>query len=127
MHRRKRRKSVRHLQYLLGVPTCVPVPDFRSAHLSSSPWPARSLVGSSDPRRCAQLSRRANAGPNTGQPRRRLWWWLVPLLRGVAALQVVPLHGAWEAVVPCLDEPAKYRFAELLDSDARKEALKGAW
>ena len=65
--------------------------------------------------------------PQTAQPRRRLWWWLVPLIIGVGVLQLVPFQAAWEAIFPFLGEPDKYSFAELLESDATKEALEGAW
>jgi membrane protease YdiL (CAAX protease family) len=65
--------------------------------------------------------------PRTGRSRPRLWWWLVPLILGVAVLQFIPLQAAWEAIFPFLDEPAKYSFAELLDSEERKQALEGAW
>jgi membrane protease YdiL (CAAX protease family) len=65
--------------------------------------------------------------PQTGQPRARLWWWLVPLVLGVALLQLIPLQALWETIFPFLDEPEKYSFAELLDSEQRKEDLEGAW
>jgi membrane protease YdiL (CAAX protease family) len=65
--------------------------------------------------------------PDTGETRRKLWWWLAPLVLGVGLLQFVPLQAAWEAIFPFLDEPAKYSFAEIMESDARKEALEGAW
>ena len=65
--------------------------------------------------------------PRTGEARPRLWWWLVPLLVGVAVLMLVPFQAAWEALFPFLDEPAKYSFNELLASDERKAALEGAW
>jgi membrane protease YdiL (CAAX protease family) len=65
--------------------------------------------------------------PRTGEARPKLWWWLVPLILGVGLLQFIPLQAAWEALFPFLDEPDKYSFAEILDSDARKSALEGAW
>lgn len=65
--------------------------------------------------------------PRTGQVRPRLWWWLVPLVIGVAALQFVPFQALWEAIFPFLGEPDKYSFAELLESEERKGALEGAW
>jgi membrane protease YdiL (CAAX protease family) len=65
--------------------------------------------------------------PSTGVPRPRLWWWVVPLLIAVALLQMIPLQDLWEAIFPFLDEPDKYSFQSLLDSDERKEALEGAW
>lgn len=46
---------------------------------------------------------------------------------GVGALQFVPLQALWETIFPFLDEPATYSFAEIMESDARKEALEGAW
>lgn len=65
--------------------------------------------------------------PQTGQARPRLWWWLVPLILGYAVLQFVPFQSLWDAVFPFLGEPEKYSFAELLSSEARKDALVGAW
>ncbi len=65
--------------------------------------------------------------PQTGQARRRLWWWLVPLVVGVGVLQFVPIQAAWETVFPFLAEPDKYSFAELMGSADRKAALEGAW
>jgi membrane protease YdiL (CAAX protease family) len=52
---------------------------------------------------------------------------LVPLIIGVAVLQFIPLQALWEAIFPFLDEPDKYSFSELMDSEERKEALEGAW
>lgn len=65
--------------------------------------------------------------PETGTPRPKLWWWLVPLLIGVAVLQLIPLQDLWEAMFPFLDEPDRYSLQKLLDSEARKEDLEGAW
>ncbi len=65
--------------------------------------------------------------PATGEARSRLWWWLAPLIAGFAVLQFIPLQDLWEAIFPFLDEPDKYKFSEVVDSDERKEALEGAW
>ncbi len=65
--------------------------------------------------------------PDTGQPRAKLWWWLVPLILGVGVLQFIPLQALWEAIFPFLAEPDRYSFAELVGSSERKEALEGAW
>jgi membrane protease YdiL (CAAX protease family) len=65
--------------------------------------------------------------PATGVTNRRLWWWLAPLIAGVAVLQFIPLESLWNAAVPFLGEPDRYSFAELMDSQARKDALEGAW
>lgn len=65
--------------------------------------------------------------PRTGESRRRLWWWLVPFVVGFAILQLVPFQTVWEALIPFLDEPGKYSFATLMESEERKAALEGAW
>jgi uncharacterized protein len=65
--------------------------------------------------------------PQTGQARPKLWWWLVPLVLGVGLLQFIPLHQLWETMFPFLDEPDKYSFAKLMESEERKAALEGAW
>jgi len=65
--------------------------------------------------------------PKSGQPRRKLWLWLIPLLVLAAFIQFLPLQALWGAAFPFLGEPDKYSFSEILDSDQRKEALEGAW
>ncbi|HEV2073478.1 MAG TPA: CPBP family intramembrane glutamic endopeptidase [Thermomicrobiales bacterium] len=65
--------------------------------------------------------------PHTGETRRKLWWWLAPFIVGVLAIQLIPLQAVWEWMFPFLAEPDKYSFAELLQSEERKEALEGAW
>jgi uncharacterized protein len=65
--------------------------------------------------------------PQTGQTQPKLWWWLVPLVLGVGLLQFIPLHQLWETLFPFLDEPDKYSFAKLMESEERKAALEGAW
>ncbi len=65
--------------------------------------------------------------PRTWEARGRLWWWLVPFIVGVGIMEFIPLQAVWEAVFPFLGEPDKYSFATIMESDARKEALEGAW
>jgi membrane protease YdiL (CAAX protease family) len=65
--------------------------------------------------------------PQTGLPRPKLWWWLVPLLIAEVLLQFVPLSSLWDAVFPFLGEPKKYSLDELVASEDRKQALEGAW
>jgi membrane protease YdiL (CAAX protease family) len=65
--------------------------------------------------------------PATGAAKPKLWWWLVPLIVVSALLELAPFQALWEAIFPFLDEPSKYSFTEIIDSDARKEALEGAW
>jgi membrane protease YdiL (CAAX protease family) len=59
--------------------------------------------------------------PRTGQSNSRFWWWLVPLILVYVALQGAPLD------LPFIDEPAKYSFQTLMDSEDRKADLEGAW
>jgi CAAX protease family protein len=65
--------------------------------------------------------------PATDQPSSKLWWWLVPLIIAASLIQLIPLQDLWEAIFPFLDEPAKYSFDEILDSEERKDDLEGAW
>jgi uncharacterized protein len=65
--------------------------------------------------------------PRTAQPSRKLWWWLIPLMLATALLELAPLQELWEAIFPFLDEPDRYSFARLLESDERKDAIEGAW
>jgi uncharacterized protein len=88
-------------------------------------WREEGDLGWSTIRRRCWLN--APRDPDTGETNRKLWWWLVPLILGVGALQFIPLQAAWEAMFPSLDEPGRYSFANLMASDARKEALEGAW
>src|SRR5215217_1573485 len=47
--------------------------------------------------------------PTTGQPRARLWLWVVPFLVAVVVVEVVlrsPIENAWVSVFPFFKEPA---------------------
>src|SRR5918995_3832383 len=49
--------------------------------------------------------------PTTGQPRARLWLWVVPFLVAVVVVELVlntPLENAWLSVFPFLAEPQGY-------------------
>ena len=66
----------------------------------------------------------------TGEPRPRLWLWLVPFLAAVAAVELAlnaPLERAWVAAVPFLAEPAGYSAGALFRSPAILARLEGAW
>ena len=66
----------------------------------------------------------------TGEPRRRLWLWLVPALFGIALLEIVlsPAIGrAWVSVFPFLAEPPGYDFGAIFQSQAILDRLVGAW
>jgi membrane protease YdiL (CAAX protease family) len=68
--------------------------------------------------------------PATGQPRARLWLWVVPFIVGVAVIELVlnmPLENAWVSVVPFLAEPEDYNFDAILGSQEILGRLVGAW
>jgi membrane protease YdiL (CAAX protease family) len=65
--------------------------------------------------------------PKSGQPRAKLFWWLVPLIVLVAVISMAPLVHLWDAAFPFLGEPDKYSLSVLMESEERKSALEGAW
>src|SRR5215203_4633155 len=49
--------------------------------------------------------------PTTGEPRARLWLWVVPFLVAVAVVELVlnsPMENAWVSVFPFFAEPQGY-------------------
>jgi membrane protease YdiL (CAAX protease family) len=68
--------------------------------------------------------------PATGQPRARLWLWVVPFLVGVGVVELVlntPLENAWVSVFPFLAEPEGRSFDAFLGSQEIQQRLVGAW
>jgi membrane protease YdiL (CAAX protease family) len=68
--------------------------------------------------------------PATGQPRARLWLWVVPFLVAVAVVELVlntPLENAWVSVFPFLAEPEGYSFGAFFESQEILLRLEGAW
>jgi uncharacterized protein len=69
--------------------------------------------------------------PTTGQPRARLWLWVIPFLVGVVVIELVlntPLENAWVSVFPFLAEPqGGYSFDAILGSQEVLQRLVGAW
>jgi membrane protease YdiL (CAAX protease family) len=68
--------------------------------------------------------------PATGEPRARLWLWVVPFLVAIALVDIVlntPLKNAWVSVFPFLAEPAGYSLDEILGSQEILGRLEGAW
>ena len=68
--------------------------------------------------------------PATGQPRARLWLWLVPFLVAVAVVELVlntPIENAWVSVFPFLAEPQGYSFDSIFQSQEILQRLVGAW
>jgi membrane protease YdiL (CAAX protease family) len=61
---------------------------------------------------------RAPSDERTGRRGGRLWWWLLPFVLGVAALQVVPFR---------LQAPAERDMGVLLSSDAGHSLFQGNW
>jgi len=68
--------------------------------------------------------------PATGQPRARLWLWVVPFIVAVAVVELVlntPLEKVWVSVFPFLAEPQGYSFDAILGSQEILARLEGAW
>jgi uncharacterized protein len=68
--------------------------------------------------------------PATGQPRARLWLWVMPLIVAVTVVELVlntPLENAWVSVFPFLAEPQGYSFDAILGSQEILARLEGAW
>jgi len=68
--------------------------------------------------------------PATGEPRARLWLWVVPFLVATAVVELVlntPLENAWVSVFPFIAEPHGYSFDALFGSQEILQRLEGAW
>jgi membrane protease YdiL (CAAX protease family) len=68
--------------------------------------------------------------PATGQPRARLWLWMVPFLVAVAVVQVIlasRIEKVWVSVFPFLVEPGSYSSDAIFESQEILARLEGAW
>jgi membrane protease YdiL (CAAX protease family) len=68
--------------------------------------------------------------PNSGQPRPKLWWWLVPLmiLHAIGALFISgPLDQLSIRIFPFLTPPEGGVLGEFLQSPEAPTLLSGAW
>jgi uncharacterized protein len=68
--------------------------------------------------------------PATGEPRTRLWLWVVPFLVAVAMVDIAlstPLKNAWVSVIPFFVEPAGYSLDAIFGSQEILGRLEGAW
>src|SRR5215217_5930509 len=68
--------------------------------------------------------------PATGQPRARLFLWVVPFIVAVAVIELVlntSIENAWVSVLPFLAEPEGYSFDAILGSQEILQRLVGAW
>lgn len=77
-----------------------------------------------------RLRLNAPRDPATGEPRARLWLWVVPFLVAIAVLELAlsaPLEGAWVAALPFLAEPEGYGFDAVFGSPDILQRLEGAW
>ena len=68
--------------------------------------------------------------PATGEPRARLWLWVVPFLIAIAVVELVlnsPMENVWVSVFPFLAEPAGYSGDAIFQSQEILARLEGAW
>jgi uncharacterized protein len=68
--------------------------------------------------------------PRSGDPRRRLWLWAIPLLVLVAVWGILVgprLAQVWGAVFPALAEPAGFALGNVLATPGGRELFAGAW
>lgn len=68
--------------------------------------------------------------PQSGEPSRRLWWWLIPLVLVTAVFELA-LSGLvtkfWVSVFPFLTEPEVYALGTFLDTPEARAQMVGAW
>jgi membrane protease YdiL (CAAX protease family) len=68
--------------------------------------------------------------PKTGEPRRKLWLWLIPLvvLHVAASWTVLPMIDSWvSATFPLLSPPVGTELVEFLRSPETKTLIVGTW
>ncbi len=68
--------------------------------------------------------------PQTGEVRKRYWWWLVPFIL-LSTLYEMQISGMidklWTAIFPFLAEPQGFSFSAALATPEAKSRLVGAW
>ena len=67
--------------------------------------------------------------PRTGDVKKSLWWWIVPLILLVASLDMglrTPLVNLWTATFPFFAEPAGYDASALFAPELRAQWV-GSW
>jgi membrane protease YdiL (CAAX protease family) len=77
-----------------------------------------------------RLRLNAPRDPETAQPRRKLWLWLLPFLIGAVAWSLVlrpPVDGLWVTLFPFLAEPPGYSLDVIFGSQELLDGLIGAW
>ena len=67
--------------------------------------------------------------PKTGETKKSLWWWIIPLILLVAGLEIgfrSRLVDLWTSIFPFLAEPQGYDMAGLFAPELRSQWV-GAW
>lgn len=68
--------------------------------------------------------------PKTGEPRRKLWLWLIPfaLLFPAFEIAIIPmLNESWVSLFPFLAEPPEYSLSNFVSAPGNRAQLVGAW
>jgi membrane protease YdiL (CAAX protease family) len=68
--------------------------------------------------------------PKTGETRRRLWLWVIPLLIVITAYEIALkpyVDGLWVSIFPFFAEPPGYSMAGVFGSQEILNRLMGAW
>lgn len=70
--------------------------------------------------------------PKTGEPRRKLWLWLIPLSLLFPAFEfgIIPalaVNRLWVSLFPFLAEPPEYSLSNFIASAESRAQLVGAW
>jgi membrane protease YdiL (CAAX protease family) len=68
--------------------------------------------------------------PTTGQTRRRLWLWVIPVMIASAGFDlalVSIVQKLWVSILPFLAEPPGYSFTIVFESQEILQQLMGAW
>jgi uncharacterized protein len=68
--------------------------------------------------------------PKTGEPRRRLWLWVILFVSAIFVWEIAfksYVSAAWVSLFPFFAEPTGYSFGALFESQEILERLVGAW
>lgn len=70
--------------------------------------------------------------PQTGEPRKKLWLWLIPLCLlfpafEFAIMPTLKLNRLWVSLFPFFAEPPEYSFSKFMASPDNRAQLVGAW
>ena len=68
--------------------------------------------------------------PKTGEPRRRLWLWVIPFVIAIVVWEIALkpyVSELWVSLFPLLAEPQGYSFGAFFESQEILQRLVGAW